>query len=152
MKISTLFGKIIESEDKKKHGVIMAISCAKNVIEGYICFDENEKEFFVSASGTRVLKDKVIFKWLSREEKTSSRLRLGVPAFSQDGKFLGNVTDYSAVSGRICAVFICNKKYSAENLSVSDAVIVKQIVKQSVEKLQTEIAAKDMFINALCSN
>ena len=148
MKISSLFGKKIESEDKTRHGVIMAISCNNNVIEGYICFDENEKEFFASAHGTKVLKDKVTFKWLSREEKTSTRLRLGVPAFSSDGKYLGNVCDYSAVSGTICAVIIGNKKYTAENLSISDAVIVKQ----SAKNLQTEIAAKDMFIGAICGN
>ncbi|MGN1104784.1 MAG: hypothetical protein ACI4QI_07945 [Candidatus Coproplasma sp.] len=148
MKISSLFGKKIESADKNKHGVIMAISCAKNTIEGYICFDENEKEFFASAYGAKVLKDKVTFKWISREESTSSRLRLGVPAFSSEGKYLGKVADYSAVSGRICSVFIGNKKFSAENLSISDAVIVKP----SLQKTQAEIAAKDMFIGALCNN
>ncbi|MGN1373531.1 MAG: hypothetical protein ACI4VK_05775 [Candidatus Coproplasma sp.] len=148
MKISNLFGKKIESEDKSKHGVIMAISYDKNAVDGYICFDENEKEFFASAIGAKVLKDKVTFKWLSREEKTAYRLRLGVPAFSVDGKYLGNVTDYSAVSGRICSVFIGNKKYSAESLSISDAVIVKQ----TEERLKTEISAKDMFIGVLCGN
>ena len=148
MKISNLFGKKIESEDKTKHGVIMAISCNKNTVDGYICFDENEKEFFASAHGAKVLKDKVIFKWISREEKNSSRLRLGVPAFNSDGKYLGKVCDYSVVSGEICAVFIGNKKYSADNLSFSDAVIVRN----STQKLQTEIVAKDMLIGVLCGN
>lgn len=148
MKISTLFGKKIESEDRKRCGVIMAISCNKNVIEGYICFDENEKEFFASAYGAKVLKDKVTFKWISREEKTSSRLRLGVPAFSLDGKYLGNVCDYSAIKNKLCAVFIDNKRYPTESLSISDAVIVKP----SYTKVQAEIAAKDMFIGVLCGD
>ncbi|MGN1061126.1 MAG: hypothetical protein ACI4QN_05275 [Candidatus Coproplasma sp.] len=148
MKISKLYGKRIESEDKKTHGVIMAISCAKNVIEGYICFDEDEKEFFVSAVGTRVLKDKVTFKYLGKEKKTAFRLRLGVPVFTQEGKYLGNVTDSSVMGGRLCAVFIKNKKYSAEEVCVSDAVIIKP----PASKAEIELAAKNMFIGALCGN
>ncbi|MGN0805830.1 MAG: hypothetical protein ACI4MC_02220 [Candidatus Coproplasma sp.] len=148
MKISNLYGKRIESEDKKRCGVIMAICCAENVIDGYICFDEDEKEFFASACGTRVLKDKVTFTKLGKEKKNSFRLRLGVPVFSQEGKHVGNVTDCSVMGGKLCTVFIKNKKYSAEEVCVSDAVIIKP----SAGKAEAERAAKDMFIGALCGN
>lgn len=148
MKISNLYGKKIVSEDKKKNGVIMAISCVNGAIEGYICFDENEKEFFALSQGVRVLKDKATFKHLGEESKKSFRLRLGIPAFTQEGKYLGNVSDFSVIGGRLCATYIGNKKYPADNLFVSDAVIIKP----PAQKMQAEIAAKDMFIGVLCGS
>lgn len=148
MKISNLYGKRIESEDKKKHGVIMAISCADNLIDGYICFDEDEKEFFAQADGGKVLKDRVTFSKVGKENKNSFRLRLGIPAYSYEGRFLGNVSDYSVVGGRLNVVFIANKRFSTKNINVSDAIIIKP----STQKTQAEIAAKDMFLSALCGS
>ncbi|MGN0824194.1 MAG: hypothetical protein ACI4MB_03910 [Candidatus Coproplasma sp.] len=148
MKISKLYGKKIQSEDKKIQGVIMAISCNKNVIEGYICFDEDEKEFFAKAVGTKFLKDKVVFNELGYEGKNSFRLRLGVPAFTKEGKHLGFITECSVMGGKLSAVFIKNKKYSAGQISVLDAVIVEE----PIDKTQAELAAKNMFIGALCGS
>lgn len=148
MKISKLYGKRIQSEDRKTQGVIMAISCNKNAIEGYICFDEDEKEFFVKSVGTKVLKDKVIFSELGYEGKNSFRLRLGVPAFTKEGKHLGFVTDYSVMGGKLCAAFIKNKKFPASQICVLDAVIVTA----PEDKTQAELAAKNMFIGALCGS
>ncbi len=148
MKISNLYGKIIESEDKKTHGVIMAISCAKNVIDGYICFDEQEIEFYACAKDARILKDKVTFCQFGKEQKNAYRLRLGLPVYTQEGRFLGSVTDCSVMGGKIAAIFCKNKKYPADRLSISDAVIVKS----PASSADIELAAKNMFIGALCGN
>lgn len=147
MKISNLYGKKIESEDKKTHGVIMAISCAKNEIDGYICFDQDEKEFFVSAAGTKILRDKVTFKRLGKRQKGAFNLRLGLPVFHEHGKFVGTVTDCSVMGGKLAAVFCNNKRFNADTLSIGDAVIIKA----QPDKKEVELAAKDMFINAMCN-
>lgn len=148
MKISKLYGKKIQSADGKLSGVVMAISCNKNVIDGYICFDQDEKEFFAKAAGAKILKDKVIFSELGYEGKNSFRLRLGLPVFTQGGKHLGFVTECSVTGGKLNAVFIKNKKYSASQIRVLDAVIVKE----PIDKTQAELAAKNMFIGALCGS
>lgn len=158
MKVSQLYGKRIESADKKTHGVILGVSCAENVIEGYICFDEQENEFFASAVGARNLKDKVTFKKLGKENKCSYRLRLGLPVYSQSGKLLGSLSDCTVKGGKLTAIFCKNKKYPISRLNISDAVIVKSAAKRPTQngaetnKQNVEIAAKDMFIRAICGD
>ncbi len=158
MKVSQLYGKRIESADKKTHGVILAISCAENAIEGYICFDEQENEFFASAVGSRNLKDKVTFKNGGKEGKNAYRLRLGLPVFSQDGKFLGNLSDCTVKGGKLSSVCCKAKQYPVSRLSISDAVIIKSAPAArtaaakaaEADNAKVEIAAKDMFIRAIC--
>lgn len=156
MKVSQLYGKRIESADKKTHGVILAISCAENAIEGYICFDEQENEFFASASGARNLKDKVTFKKCGRERKNAYRLRLGLPVYSQEGKFLGNLSDCTVKGGKLSAVMCRTKKYPVSRLSISDAVILKAPpaakTAKDTDAADIDVVAKDMFIGAICGN
>lgn len=157
MKVSQLYGKRIESADKKTHGVILAVSCAGNTVEGYICFDEQENEFFASAAGSRNLKDKVTFLHCGAEGKNAYRLRLGLPVYSHGGKFLGNLSDCTVKGGRLFSVTCKAKKYPVSRISISDAVILDTETKalkaapQSVPRDgEAELAAKDMFIQAIC--
>ncbi|MGN0804728.1 MAG: hypothetical protein ACI4MS_05040 [Candidatus Coproplasma sp.] len=144
MKISQLYGKKITATNNAKQGVIFAVSCHKKAIDGYICFDENEKEFFANAKNSHITGDVVTFENLGKESKDSFRLRLGLPVYNQDGKFLGNLCDCIIKGGVITGAVCGNKRLPFCDLTFGDAVILKDT------RTQSELIAKNMFINAVC--
>lgn len=145
MKASQLYGNKIEQSGGKINGYILAISCAEDKIEGYICCDERENEFFAESAGLIYRGDKFLFKIKGKENKNCYRLRLGQAAFSDGGKFLGFIDDFIFKGDRIAFALIGRKKYAYSRLTLGDAVIVKTADKEA------ETAAKDMFISAILS-
>lgn len=145
MKLSGLYGKKIADTKDKKRGVILAVSCVKNTIEGYICFDEQEKEFFASAKNSHTFGDLVSFESLGKENENSFRLRLGLPVYTKQGKFLGRLSDCVILGGKLTYALCGSKKIPFENLIIGDAIIVDD------GKENSELYAKNMFINAVCN-
>lgn len=143
MKASNLFGKQIESKDKKIHGYIIAICRADKSIDGYICCDQNEKEFFVLANDVKFLRGKAVFLRTAKKNKNAARLRLGKPLFGAEGKFLGIVDDYTLQGASITFAHAANKKYDYNNLTDGDAVILND------SSARTELFAKDLMIDAM---
>lgn len=144
MKLSQLYGKKITKTDNRKQGVIFAVSCYKKSIEGYICFDENEKEFFADAKNSRISGEIVTFENLGKENKDAFRLRLGLPVYTQSGKFLGNLCDCTVKGGVLTGAICGNKRLPFCDLTFGDAAILKD------SRVQSELTAKNMFINAVC--
>ena len=146
MKASQIFCMQIASEDKKKRGYILAISCVKDMIEGYICCDERETEFFAESAGTKFLNTSATFSVTGKENKKGYRLKLGVPLYSDSGKFLGYIDDFTFKGNRIAFAHTGKRKFAFDRLVLNDVAILKS------DDVSTEIAAKDMFIGALCGN
>ncbi len=146
MKISKLYGELIESEDKKIRGTILGISCVNGGIEGFYCCDERDREFFACADGARYLADKVVFGGV-KKDKSGFGLRLGLAAYSDSGKFLGHLEDCTSCGNRIKSAVIGKKSYPFHRLVFGDAVIVKSV---NYEKACAEATAKNMFIDAVC--
>lgn len=146
MKASEIFCKKIAGKDKKIRGYILSISCVKDMIEGYICCDERENEFFAESAGTKFSSDKATFLITGKENKKGYRLKLGVPLYSAGGKFLGYVDDYTIKGNRIVFAHMGKRKYSFTRLALGDVAILKS------DNVSAEIAAKDMFIGAICGN
>ena len=144
MKASQIFCMNIASEDKKKRGYILAISCVKDMIEGYICCDERENEFFAESAGTKFSNGAATFLLTGKENKKGYRLKLGVPLYSDCGKFLGHIDDFTFKGNRIAFAHVEKRKFAFDRLVLSDVAILKS------DNLSAEIAAKDMFIGAIC--
>lgn len=145
MKASEIYCAKIASKDKKIRGYIMAVSCVKDTIEGYICCDERENEFFAESAGTKFSESGATFLLTGKENKKGYRLRLGQAVYSQNGKFLGHVDDYSIKGSRITFAHVGKRKFAYDRLTIGDIIILKD------ENLSAEIAAKDMFIGAILS-
>lgn len=147
MKVSNLLGTEILSKDKKMRVTVMSVCHAKNQIEGYICFNERQNELFIER--LYVGKDRQVyfneFKKIMAKHKS---LRLGLPAYTNHGKYLGRVEDYLICGTRLSKVKINSRQYSAECVSLGNAAIVNI----DTQKAQVEIAAKDMFIATLCQS
>ncbi|MCM1545912.1 MAG: hypothetical protein NC033_02640 [Clostridiales bacterium] len=144
MKASQIFCMRIASENKKKRGYILAVSCVKDMIEGYICCDERENEFFAESAGVKFAGGEATFLLTGKENKKGYRLRLGQPLYSSGGKFLGYIDDYTVKGSRIVFAHSGKRKFPFSRLIVGDVVILRD------EAAFAEIVAKDMFIGALC--
>ncbi len=144
MKLSELFGKTIESVDKKIRGVILGISCVEDRIDGYICCDERENEFFAESLGSRLGGNQATFARTGKASRQAQSFRLGRAVFSDGGKYLGRIEDCTVRANAITKVHVGKRKYSPEQLIFGDVVIVKS------GAAIAEVAAKDMFIGAVC--
>lgn len=145
MKISQLYGKKIEGADKKRCGYILGISCIGDKIEGYICCNERESEFFAAWADVRFAGDGAMVLKTGKENKKASRLRLGQAVYSEEGKFLGHTEDFTAKGERLTCAHVGKKKYAFNRLILGDVIILKS------DRAVAEIAAKDLFIGAICN-
>ncbi|MCM1439097.1 MAG: hypothetical protein NC131_07820 [Roseburia sp.] len=146
MKASQIFCTEISSKDKKKRGYVLAVSCVKDMIEGYICCNENETEFFAESAGCQFSGGAAIFSVTGKENKKGYRLKLGIPVFSEAGKFLGQIDDYTIKDNRIVYANSCKRKFPFNRLILGDVAILKS------GDTETEIVAKDMFIDAIINS
>lgn len=145
MKASQLFGIPIKCKNAEKEGYIMAISRVGDRIEGYICCDERETEFFAESAGAKIRDGKMYAANTGKRSKESLKLKLGQPVFGEDGKYLGRVDDFTVTANRLTGAQVGRRKYPFARLTIGDAVILKN------DRARTEIAAKDMFIDAITS-
>ena len=145
MKASQLFGIQIKCKNGENEGYIMAISRVEDKIEGYICCNEQENEFFASSAGAKINGGLLCAVKTGKRSKGSRNLKLGQPVYGEDGKFIGYVDDYNINASRITGAQVGRRKFSFDRLTIGDVVIVKN------DKTRTEIAAKDMFIGAITS-
>lgn len=144
MKASQIFCTNISSKDKKKRGYIMSVSCVKDMIEGYICCNEHENEFFAESAGCEFSNGAATFLVTGKENKKGYRLKLGIPLYSDSGKFLGHIDDFTVKNNRLLYAHSGKRKFAFDRLIIGDVAILKNDVAQA------EIAAKDMLIGALC--
>ncbi|MDE6850840.1 MAG: hypothetical protein K2J54_05900 [Clostridia bacterium] len=144
MKASQIFCTNISSKDKKKRGYIMSVSCVKDMIEGYICCNENENEFFAESAGCEFSGGAATFLVTGKENKKGYRLKLGIPLYSDAGKFLGHIDDFTIKNNRLVFAHSGKRKFAFDRLVIGDVAILGR------DGASVEIAAKDMIIGALC--
>lgn len=147
MKISNLYGRKITCEDGKRSGTVMTVYHLNGKLDGCICFDEDEKEFF--AHGVCVKKSgEITFCRTGKKSTGAIPLRLGIPVYGTTGKYLGNASDFCYKGNRLCTVAVNGRRYSLGGAIVYDAVILRE----KTARTDAERAAKDMFISALCGD
>lgn len=123
MKLSDIYGKEVESKDKKRRGWVRSVLGKGGAPQFLLCFDGEECEFDVDWKDIVHIGDKIIFDDRAAEKKNCSPLRLGLPAYDDTGRFLGNLSDISVGKEGVFYV-IGRKKYRPEYISVGDVLIV----------------------------
>ena len=123
MKLSDIYGKEVESKDKKRRGWVRSVLGKGGAPQFLQCFDGEEREFDVDWKDIVHIGDKIIFDDRAAEKKNCSPLRLGLPAYDDTGRFLGNLSDISVGKEGVFYV-IGRKKYRPEYISVGDVLIV----------------------------
>lgn len=146
MKLSRLYGTVIESEDEKKRGTVLGACCANGKISGYICFDERENEFFVQSQSVKVKRGRTTF--LKTVDGPAGKvIKLGVAVFSDCGEYLGALADVTVRGAKPVCADVGKNTYPFERLIFGDVIILKS---ENHIKTCAEVAAKDMFIEAMC--
>lgn len=140
MKLSKLYGTEISSEDKKRRGYILGVSCVGERIDGFFCCDNSDKEFFAKAENFKLKGESVTFVSTGKPAENSHSLKLGRAVFTENGGLVGLLDDCVFEGEIIKTACIGKKKYDFSHLTIGDIIIIKGV----------EIAAKDMFINAIC--
>ena len=143
MKISRLYGTQIESKDKKIRGHILGITCVNNTIDGYICCNERQKEFFARGENCTFKKGVLRFDQTGKRAENSEILRLNRAVFAKNGKFVGVLQDCTVQGNVIASATVSKRKIPFNRIIVGDVFILDD------EIAGAEIAAKDMFIDAL---
>lgn len=125
MKLSSYLGAKAISADKQKSGYIVAVNILGDEIEYFLCADENEKEFVVDAKSVISFNKQLVFCDRATVFSKCKKIRLGKPSYSQDGKFLGYLTDFETAGNRIKYAYIGKKRYLLEDICDGDAVIAR---------------------------
>lgn len=144
MKLSRLYGMQIESKDKKIRGYILGITCVNDTIDGYICCNERQKEFFAKGENCSLRKGVLRFGETGKRGENSAVLRLNRAVFAKNGKFCGNLQDCDVRGNNIVSATVSKRKIPFKRIIVGDVFILDD------NNTGAEIAAKDMFIDALC--
>lgn len=142
MKISKLYGRRIEGGEGRADGTILGVDFDGTKICGILAADDEQREFYVVADDL-VLKRNASYKTATKKPASFNGLKLGRAAYSEDGIFLGYLEDITTDNLTLSKAKIGAKSYSFDSLIMGDVIIVRG-------KRYAEIAAKDMFIDALC--
>ena len=142
MKISKLYGRRIEGGEGRADGTILGVDFDGTKICGILAADDEQREFYVAADDL-VLKRNASYKTATKKPASFNGLKLGRAAYSEDGIFLGYLEDITTDNLTLSKAKISAKSYSFDSLIMGDVIIVRG-------KRYAEIAAKDMFIDALC--
>lgn len=145
MKLSQLLGAEVVLKDKKKRGYVLGVTCAENAIDSYICCDECENEFYLDGETAKFADGKLKSVQTVKKRKKLSNIKLGYPLYSENGKFLGYISDFTVKGNQILYAHCGNRKYNFLHITLGDVAILKN------QKPLAEIAAKDMFIGAICN-
>jgi uncharacterized protein YrrD len=124
MKISNLYGIKVERFNKKKNGYVLNIATEGNKITYLICIDDNEREFLIKPADIISIGEKIVFDKVSTKQPCKNKLQLGKSCFTQNGKFLGKLTDYECINFNLKFAIIGNKKFATTRLRFGDIIIV----------------------------
>ena len=145
MKISEIYGKAIASVSGKRRGVILGALYENDTVKWLICCDEEEKRFCVAAENLIAPSGDTRFSKAEKALKNAPSLKLGKGVYNAQGNFLGYLEDCILSGFKITYAVVGGKKIPFENLTVGDICLIKEGDRTA------ELAAKDMFIDAVCS-
>lgn len=134
--ITSLYGKAVESTAGKT-GYVISVNAGSGKIQCLICADENENEFAVDVRNIVSVANKIIYEDRESAINDSVPVRLGIPGYDLNGAYLGALKDITLKGDVLGAAIIGKKKYSAADVSLGDAAIVKNIprtLKENVVK------------------
>lgn len=126
MKISRLYGREVESTDGNRRGWVRAVLGRDGAPQFLQCFDDDEREFDVDINCVKQMGEKIIFEDRERERQRCAPVRLGLPAYSADGRFLGHLTDGEFCGGRLKYYIIGRKRYAPADVCAGDVIIVRE--------------------------
>ena len=124
MRVSELYGREVESSDGKRRGWVRAVLGQNGAPQFLQCFDGDEREFDVDIERVKTFGEKIIFEDRERAKRDCAPIRLGLPAYGADGRFLGHLTDVEFCGGQLKYYIIGKKRYAPVDVCAGDVLIV----------------------------
>lgn len=124
MKLSELYGKAVTSTDGKTSGWVRGVLGTDGKPQFLQCFDGQEREFDIDIKDIKSIGKDIVFEDRSAVKKACGSIRLGLPAYSESGAFLGHLTEITQSHGGAQYV-IGKRKYAAEYVTAGDVIIVR---------------------------
>ena len=124
MKLSSIYGKEVESTDKGRRGWVRGVCGFGGAPQFLQCFDEEEREFDIDIKNVVAFGEKIIFEDRAAARSKSRNMRLGVAAYSEYGNFLGHLTEIVTDRGGGVRYVIGKKSYRPEDVTTGDVMIV----------------------------
>ncbi|MCD7729769.1 MAG: hypothetical protein LUI60_07675 [Clostridia bacterium] len=136
MKISEIFGKMLVNTDGKVCGYVRGAFASGEKIVHLACADGEEREFDVDFRDVTVTGDRIVFCDRRKLKQKSACVRLGLRAYTEDGKFAGYLKDVSTQNGEITHYLIGGKKYPPSALNIGDVIVIRErrVLKEDVIK------------------
>lgn len=128
MKLSQLFGKCVESVSGRD-GYVLSVNASGNKITGLTCADGEEQEFYIPVKNIKSIKNSISYTYGGTATAGEKGVRLGRPVFDSEGNYIGKLNDMTVEKYAICAVFVGNRKFSADDVICGDAIIIKNSVR-----------------------
>ena len=123
MKISEIYGKEVKNKEGKTCGWVRGVIGTAGALQFLQCFDGEEREFDIDVKDVLRFGEEIIFEDRFAAKAESRDMRLGIPAYNESGIFLGYLAEIE--QGKNGSKYVIGrKKYSADEVSAADAVIV----------------------------
>ena len=128
MKLSQIFGKIVESPSGRS-GYVISVNARGNQITSLSCADRDELEFDIPAKNIKSIKNTVAYSLGGWRGEDETNVRLGKPVFDSEGNYIGRLTDITFDKFVITHVYVGNRKFSADDVICGDVVIIKNNIR-----------------------
>lgn len=147
MKLTQLYDLPVSGRNGQSGYVLGAIAVGGN-IEYLACCDWEEREFFIRVDRILSLGEAIVYDAAEKKAPSKNILRLGIPCCDEHGKYLGTTCDVRLTGWRIKSVQVGARSYAYPRLVWGDVIIVKD----KTSGISPDIAAKDLFIGAVCAD
>lgn len=128
MKLTQIFGKMVESPAGRS-GYVISVNACGNKICSLTCADRDELEFDIPVKNIKSIKTNITFSYPASRGEEEKAVRLGKPVFDCEGNYIGKLTDISFDKFIITAIYVGNRKFPAEDVICGDAVIIKNSIR-----------------------
>lgn len=137
IKISSLYGKLVESKEGKR-GYVISVNGLNYKLTCIICADENENRFVIPADNILRISENIIFKEGYCSGADTVPIRLGKACFDGEGNYLGALTEITFNGDNMSAAYVGRKKYPVQDLAFGDAVIVKRSARKLLANVEKD--------------
>lgn len=128
MNISELYGKKVKSTVGKT-GYVVSVKATAGRLECLVCADEDENEFAVDVRNIISVDDKIVYEDRESAIKAAKPIRLGCAGYDENGKYIGDLTEYTFSGNKLLKAKIGKKNYPSAGLTLGDVIIVKKTKK-----------------------
>lgn len=148
MKLSELFGKEVTTAEGGRRGWVRAVLGSTAGPRFLLCFDGEEREFEIDLNPAQINCGQIVYDDAAEAKKACVPLRLGLPAYSDCGRFLGTLAEAEFTKGG-ARYTIGRKKYRAQDVTLGDALIVRlpRTLKESVTDERGVVLKKGTALN-----